>query len=391
MPLPLVTAPAEPAPEPDVLLAAYRQHLAATGRGNIAYDRGATAFLRRWPDPRGWSEEPLAVRLGLGQPLWPFVMFLLVHRLLQPGYDWLVRRKLASIWRVVIASPIQADMDRFAGAGVAVGFTPTVTRRIASQSVARLLIQTGRPLQHLRQGDLDALTQACRDRQADTGQGWRHYRVAIDAAQRVLFHLEILAEPPPPALQPLPLTDRFATTSPALRDAFVAYAQRKMGTCRPKTVSSLATRLSHFGAFLAICDPDLESLAGLDRQRHIEPYLTAVTNAVSTKTGEPITVADQARRIRAVQHMLAEIDQWGWHHTPTRRLIFRSDIPANPARCPATCPWMPTAGSARPSRHPGTGWPPTRCCWPAPVGCGSVSCWIWSWTASTRCPATAHG
>ena len=29
----------------------------------------------------------------------------------------------------------------------------------------------------------------------------------------------------------------------------------------------------HFGRFLAEADPGLASLAGLDRQRHIEPYL----------------------------------------------------------------------------------------------------------------------
>lgn len=170
MPLPLATAPAETAPRAEELLAAFGQHLAVTGRSDITYDRGARAFLRAWPDPRGWADEPLAARLQLGQPQWPFVMFLLVARLLRPGWDWLVRRKLSSIWREITASPIEADMTRFVDAAVAIGFTPTVTRRIASQSVARLLIQTGRPLDRLRQDDLDALAQACRDRQPTPGR-----------------------------------------------------------------------------------------------------------------------------------------------------------------------------------------------------------------------------
>jgi hypothetical protein len=210
-------------------------------------------------DPRCWADAPLAVRLRLRQPQWPFVMLLLVHRLLQPGWDWLVRRKLASIWRDVQASPIEADMNRFVDAAVAIGFTPTVTRRIASQSVARLLIQTGLPLDRLRQDDLDALAQACRDRQADSGQGWRHYKAAIDVAQRVLFHLDVLDAPPAPAVTPFPLAERFASTSAQLQGAFVAHLERKTGTCRPKTVSSLATRLAHFGAFLAVHHPQVQS------------------------------------------------------------------------------------------------------------------------------------
>jgi hypothetical protein len=205
-----------------------------------------------------------------------------------------VRRKLSSIWRVIVASPIEADMTRFVDTAVAIGFTETVTRRIASQSAVRLLIQTGRPLDQLRGDDLDAFAQACRDRQTETGQGWRHYKVAIDAAQRVLFHLDVLDAPPAAASQPHPLAELFAATAPQLRGAFIAYLERKAGTCRPKTVSSLATRLAHFGAFLATHEPDLESLAHLDRQRHIEPYLTAVTRALSTTTAEPISVADQA-------------------------------------------------------------------------------------------------
>ena len=338
MPLPLATAAADAAPRAEGLRFAFEQHLAVTGRSNTGYARGARAFLRAWPDPQSWADEPLAARLQLQQAQWPFVMFLLVHRLLRPGWDWLVRRKLSSIWREIPASPIEADMARFVDAAVAIGFTPTVTRRIASQSVARLLIQTGRPLDRLGQDDLDALAQACRDRQADTGQGWRHYNVAIDAAQRVLFHLDVLDAPPAPALTPAPLAERFAATSPQLQGAFIAYLERKAGTCRPKTVSSLATRLAHFGAFLAIHHPEVQSLAALDRQRHIEPYLSAVTRARSTKTAEPISVADQARRIRAVQHMLAEIDQWGWHETPHRRLIFASDIPRQPRPLPRYLP-----------------------------------------------------
>ena len=46
-----------------------------------------------------------------------------------------------------------------------------------------------------------------------------------------------------------------AEVPPALRPAFVAYLERKSGTCQTKTVSGLATRLAHFGVFLGQIDP----------------------------------------------------------------------------------------------------------------------------------------
>ena len=42
-----VNAPA--AERPASVLAAYTAHQNLSGRGNIAYDRAARAFLRRWP------------------------------------------------------------------------------------------------------------------------------------------------------------------------------------------------------------------------------------------------------------------------------------------------------------------------------------------------------
>lgn len=325
-------------PPADVLLAMWRDRQAATGRGNPASDYETRRFLNRWPDPQAWAGEPLEVRLGLSPSATSLVMFVMCRGWLRPGWDWLVARKLSSFWREIVDTPLEADMVHFVEVAESVGFTPIQAKRAASQSVGRLLIETGRPLAHLEVGDLDALAEACRRREATTGQGWRHYRGAIVCAQRVLFHLEVIDTPPAVGPQPDNLDDRFTDCSPVLRPLFVAYLERKLGSCRPKTVSSLATRLSHFARFITVIDPDLDSLAGLDRQRHIEPYLNSVTNAVSATTGEQITIADQDRRIRAVEHMFTEITEWGWPEAPARRLIFRSDHPRLPRPLPRYLP-----------------------------------------------------
>ena len=327
-----------PVPAPGELLWAWRDRQRVTGRGNPASEGAARRFLDRWPDPQAWADQPLGARLVLPPSTMSLLMFLMTHGWLRPGWDWLVSRKLSSFWREICGTPLEGAMGRFCDTATAVGFSEIQAKRAASQSAGRLLIQTGRPLEQLVTGDLEALADACRARETATGQGWRHYRTALVCAHTVLFHLDIVPRPPGPPQQPDSFEARLADCHPNLRTAMAAYLERKAGTCRPKTVSSLAARLAHFGRFLAEADRELDSLAGLGRQRHIEPYLNSVASAVSSKTGEAITVADQDRRIRAVGRMLAETAEWGWADAPARKLIFRTDHPRMPRPLPRYVP-----------------------------------------------------
>lgn len=320
------------------LLADYATHLALTGRGNSAYTSAARSFLRRWPDPQCWADQSLTERLRAGPQLRPFLSFLMIHGWLQPGYDYLVSRKLTTFWRDIVASPLETDMTRFREGAEAIGYTPIQSLRVASQSVGRLLIQSGRHLDDLTLRDFDELIDACRQRTHSTAKGWTHYRGATSAAQRVLFHLGIVAALPPYGQGPRSFDARMADVSPVLRPAFVAYLERKTGTCHAKTVTGLATRLAHFGRFLADADPELRSLAELDRQRHIEPYLNSVAGALNSKSDEPITRADQARRVLALSNFLSDITEWGWPDVPPRRLVFRTDVPRLPQSLPRYLP-----------------------------------------------------
>jgi integrase len=325
-------------PRPQRLLADYRQHLARTGRGNHAYDWAARSFLARWPDPQAWAAQPLARRLRAGNQTRPLLTFLMVHRWLRPGYDYLVERKLSSLWRELDASPLGPDLARFVAGAREAGFTERVASAVASQIIARLLIQTGRPLDALGHDDFEEFIDACRKRQLRTGRGWRHYRGAIHSARQVLFHLGVLDAPAPPLATAQPFVERMGRVSPLLRGSFVAYLQAKTATCRPKTVSSLATRLAHFGRFLAETDPHLASLADLDRRRHIEPFLAALTHTPNSKRDGLLSPADRARRVLAISTFLADITEWGWSDAPARRLVFKSDIPRLPHPLPRYIP-----------------------------------------------------
>jgi hypothetical protein len=188
-----------PAAEPPVrdYLAGYARHQMVTGRGNSSTTQGAKAFMRQWPNPQDWAAQPLTKRLAEGPQTNSFLIFLMVHGWLQPGYDYLVARKLSSFWREIIGSPLAADMERFRHGAEAIGFTSTCSLRMASQSIGRLLIESNVSLEELTLDDFEALTRACRRRAMETGKEWHHYRVALNGAHRVLFHLGILEAPPP--------------------------------------------------------------------------------------------------------------------------------------------------------------------------------------------------
>lgn len=333
----------EPAPTtgtPAELLSGYQAHLRSTKRGNIGYHRSARAFLARWSQPQEWAGLPLPARLATDDQTRPFVAFLMVTGVLRPGYDYLVARKLSSIWRDIPASPLAEDVHRFTQAATELGYTPTVSKAIASQVLIRLLIQTGRPMQALTRGDLDEFTEAVNGREHHRGRSLRHYRQAIHATGTVLFHLGVFTQPQPvPAgRRPHPHEQRLTGTPQALLGSFLAYLDHRRGTCCAGTVSNTVSRLAHFGRHLGAIDPGLDSLADLDRQRHIEPYLTAVTTATRPRDGTRIAVSERRARIITVSRFLADITEWGWPQAPTHQLIFASDIPRLPRPLPRYLP-----------------------------------------------------
>jgi len=91
------------------LYAAYLAALAERGAGNTAFRSAARSFLTRWPDPADWACEPLPVRLSAGSGTRPFLNFLMLAGFLQPGYDYLLERKLPALLRESKYHPIGAQ------------------------------------------------------------------------------------------------------------------------------------------------------------------------------------------------------------------------------------------------------------------------------------------
>lgn len=331
------SAPRPTAPDPDRLLSDYGQYLAGSGRGSTTYRWAAAGFLQRWPDPQRWAEESLGVRLAAHHSARPFLTFLMLRRELHPGYDYLIRRKLSSIWREIHDSWMGPQLGMFLDQAEQLGFTMRTRLGTGSQAPVRLLIQTGRPINRLTLEDLDQFARACRARQEQSGTDPRHYLSAISNTHRVLFHLGVL-DTPPRGSGPAPFADRLAGVAAPIRGELTSYLERKRATCQAKTVSAMATRLNHFGVFITRLDPDLATVRDLDRRRHIEPWLASLLDTVSEKDGQPISIGDRNRRVMAVTTFLTDITEWGWDAAPPRKVIFRDDVPKLPQVLPRYLP-----------------------------------------------------
>jgi integrase len=327
-------------PDPAELLEAYIAQLRATGRRVWKNSVGpARRFLRRWPDPQSFADEPLEVRLGLSNATLGFVMFLLARGLLRPGYDYLIARRFTALWREMEGTALAADIERFTASAEELGFGPRTRAGMACQVIGRILLQTGKGLEDLSDEDVDAFDVAISEERARSGRRLAHYTGSAYCTRTVLYHLGVLSDPPSLLGTRIKTwTQRMAGVPEGIQDSFVAYLERLAGTHGPGTVSSRASRLGHFGRFLAAVDPGLTSLAQLDRRRHIEPWLTAGSEARNSFTGAPIAVSERRARIFAIRCMLEDIAEWGWTEAPTRRLIFSRDLPRLPRPLPRYLP-----------------------------------------------------
>ena len=320
---------------------AYLACLAARGVGNKTFDSGARCFLARFPDPQAWAGLPLAARLAGTRPhLQPLLNFLMLHGHLRPGYDYLLERKLTVILREAAASPLGPDLKRFLAGAETLGYSVRARTGMASEVAIRVLIQTRRGLGELADADFAELTAAITEREARLGRALKHYHHAVYASRAVVYHLGAPAEPVPKrsTLGRWSWERHLDGVSPQVRRPMVAYLERLQGTHARSSVQGTASELAHFGRFLARHDLGLTSLALLDRQRHIEPYLNQVAAAVNHRTGQPIAPSTAKKRIQSAGSFLDAIAEWGWPEAPARRLVFPRDAPRLPHPLPRYLP-----------------------------------------------------
>jgi integrase len=319
----------------------YLASLAQRGAGNKAFHSGARAFLNRWPDPQAWADQPLATRLSVNSSTRPLLNYLMLAGQLRPGYDYLLERKLSALLREAPGSALGAQATSFVTAAQELGYTVKVANGLTCQVALRLLIQTGRSLTGLDDTDLAEFDQAITAREHAHGRSLKHYRTALRASRAVLYHLG--AQVTPAATKQAThlrwgWERHFQDAPETLARSLVAYCECAAGTRTRTTMSHIAGRLAHFARFLAQHDPNLTSLAELDRQRHIEPFLAAVAAARHPHTGAALSASERRSRILTVGRMIDDVIEWGWQEAPPRRLVFPRDVPRIPRPLPRYLP-----------------------------------------------------
>ncbi|QYB00233.1 site-specific integrase (plasmid) [Rhodococcus sp. USK10] len=330
------------APEPrgTALMDGYQAALAARGAGNSSFLGAARVFLARWPDPQRWAEQPLPTRLSASSAVRPLLNYLMMAGYLRPGYDYLLERKLPALLREAQASPLSDDVARFLSAATEIGYTPKVAAGMASQVAVRMLIQTGRPLGELADADADEFGAAITARERAHDRTLKHYRTALAATRGVLYHLDGHLTPTAKHTAHLrwPWWRHFDGAPAGLADSLVAYLECASGTRTRSTVLGIAARLGHFVRFLTEQDSTPTSLADLDRQRHIEPYLAAVAAARNPRTGAILSASERRSRILTLGRLIDDINEWGWAEAPGRKLVFARDVPRLPRALPRYLP-----------------------------------------------------
>ena len=238
------------------------------------------------------------------------------------------------------ASPLGPDLGRFLAGAEALGYSVRARTGMASQIAIRMLIQAGRALAELTDADFAEFGNSITEREARLGRALKHYHGALYASRAVIYHLGAPAEPVPKrcTLGRWSWERHLEGVSPQVRRPMTAYLERLQATLARSTVQGAASELAHFGRFLARHDPGLSSLALLDRQRHIEPYLNEVAAAVNHRTGQPIAASTAKERIQTVGSFLDAIAEWGWPEAPARRLVFPRDAPRLPHPLPRYLP-----------------------------------------------------
>ena len=333
------------------------------------------------------------MRLSAGTGTRPFLNFLMLAGFLQPGYDYLLERKLPALLRESKYHPIGAQLDRFLAGAAKLGYADGPSKGMASQVAGRVLIQTGRTLDALTPADFAEFEAAIEQRETNHGRDFKHYRGALFASRAVIYHLGCPAEPAVKRSTLLGWSwERHLTgVPPQLQASLVAYLECAAGTRTRSTVSHMASRLAHFARQLTVIDPELTTLAGLDRQRHIEPYLAAIAAAPHPHTGAPLSASERRSRVHTLGRMIDDINEWGWVEAPGRRLIFPRDAPRLPRPLPRYLPPDADRRLAAALGESGNRLRADALLLAGRPGCGSANSSIWNWTACMRYPARAPG
>ncbi|MDQ6856555.1 MAG: tyrosine-type recombinase/integrase [Candidatus Dormibacteraeota bacterium] len=329
------------------LLAAFTEHHEALG-GQPDYRRrrlaAARAFLDIHPDLDEWMAMPVDARLvelHRRNFAWPVVAFAIASGHTRADVDFLFAKNFGHSMARWIACLFPGDVDRLRTAADRLG---AAAPGVAVREVLPLAVAfAGRSPSSLTVEDLDALCEAIDTTPRLTEAMRRSRRGHLFRLRRLLFEAGMVELPAQHRRQGGPATRQARLASvaaPGVRRSLVAYLDVRATVLRPKTIDKLTSALAIFGEFICGHDPQLRSIASLER-RHIEAFLAWTSTRASRGSHDPTRAVGphvHAHAAITLRGFLDDITAWGWADAPRRRLMFDTDIPRQPESLPRALP-----------------------------------------------------
>jgi len=329
------------------LLAAFIEHNDLLGglpdlrRQRLA---AARAFLDTHPDLQAWMGAPVDARiveLGRRPLAWPLISFAIVSGWCRADAEFLFAKHFGHSLARWVGGLFPSDVERLRGAAARLG---AGSPEVAVRTILPLAVAfTGRAPALLAIEDLDALGEAI-DATPRLGEAMRRARRGeLFHLRRLLFEAGMVDQPAQRRREGGPASRQArlaAVSSREIRRALLAYIEVRAAVLRPTTVEKLTSCLAIFGEFICEHDPELRSVAGLER-RHIEAFLAWTSTRAGRGSHDrtrTVGVHVHAHAAITVRSFLDDISAWGWADAPRRRLIFDTDIPRQPDSLPRALP-----------------------------------------------------
>lgn len=262
-----MTALAARLPRDRGLLASYLAHVKALGLGDRAIRdrvRIATGFLDRHPDLQAWMGLPTAGRITelKRTGAWPLLCYAIGTGQLRLDLELAGAKQLTGLARIVEDRDPQAFAAARA-AGLALGWKPSWVETVLGECLAVLLAWHGGQVAGLSSQVVDAFDAELAACMTIPHSSRRAYRNRIAGIRQLLFETRVIDTPPRRRPWARSLEQRLADVemAPEIRRALLRYVQVRAAVLRPKSVESLVNDLLPFAEYLAVCRPQVSTLA----------------------------------------------------------------------------------------------------------------------------------
>lgn len=316
----------------------YTHHLQNLDLGTRAIRdrvRIVDTFLSDHPDLVQWMARPVFTRCEelARTGAWPVVVYAVAHTGLRLDLELIGAKNLTGLG----AALESRDPDGFAlmrAAGLRLGWTSKWVETLLGEGLAVMLAWAGGTTAQLTTDIVDDFEAGLINTTTLTPSMLRAYRARVAGLKALLFHSKVTDTPPRRRPTASSHEERFTAVvmAPSLRKTFLRYITVRSAVARPSTVDCLINDLLPFAEFLTEHAPEIRHLRHL-RRHHIEAYLIWNRHRswrgrhAAAGAGRTVSVSVAQAAVLTLRNMFEDITDWGWKDVPTRRLVFRADIP----------------------------------------------------------------